>query len=289
MLPHLHSYPAKLQVTHLLRPAIYLHITVCAGAAFLAVQTTYRLGLKNTGWDFYCFLALATYLSYNLHFLLAGRLQQSSRQLQWFKHHQKKITLSFLLPLFLLPFLWTPYSTSSEVLLVLIALNALYTLPLLLPATKLLLPAITFLKPYYIGCCWSLVTVALPVYIDKKTIDHTAILELAYTLLLVTLATMLFDWRDRQADQQAGIHTSANLFSRDHFTRFFTYHLVLFFFIALAIAIPQGIAAVASQLLLCAGIAYLLYTALQSDSEVLYLVWVDGLLVITPILTVLFF
>lgn len=285
----LHLYPANTYARQVVQSALFLHITVCGGAVLLALQTRYRLNLHSIAWPFYSFLGWATFFSYNLHFLLAARVHQNTCQLKWFAYYQKPITVALIISALLLSAMWFPYIAYSWILVVLMVLNGLYTLPLIVPVRTALLPFITFLKPYYIGACWSLVTVALPVYISDARFNERTVLELMYTFVLVTLATMLFDWRDRRSDRRSGIHTAANLFTAKRFPVFFLCHLAVFLLISLSLASPMGITALSSQLCLCWGIYLLLQKALQNPSEPFYLLWVDGLLVAAPVLTVMFF
>ncbi|MBP6688313.1 MAG: hypothetical protein KA160_10690, partial [Lacibacter sp.] len=193
-----------------IRFLLFYHNIIAVSAAALCIQTKLFYSLFEYPLTLIAFVFFATLLSYNLHFSFAAEKSTSSEQLQWFKE-SKKATL-FLNILFLIAtlwFWWKVRSINTHIILS-ILFNAAYTAPLLLKNPIKLPSILTYIKSYFIGFVWAYATVILPLAFFEVEPDVNEIFLFISRLLLVALATMIFDYRDRLRDFEMSVHTPAN-------------------------------------------------------------------------------
>ena len=194
----------------------------------LCLQTLWLIHEPANEVYFLLLIFFATLLSYNTHFWLAARKSKASRQLIWFsKTKPLTVAMNAILLALVCWLLWQMQHLMLP-LLIAVVLNAAYTAPLLLNAPLRLPLLFTFVKSYFIGFAWAFVTVVLPVWHTNSVFDTNVLLLLAQRFMLVSLATLIFDCRDRQLDQQWGVHTPANCFSPPQMNRFFLLNLLLY-------------------------------------------------------------
>ncbi|MBX9781775.1 MAG: hypothetical protein K2X48_00640 [Chitinophagaceae bacterium] len=174
------------------------------------------------------FLFAATLLSYNVHFFLASLKSGSSVQLQWFQK-QKLFTIVFnFASLVFTGFLFFQLSSLYVFIIALIILNAAYTAPLLFKKALQLPVAFTFIKSYFNGFTWAFATVVLPVITVNEKPGITELAIFIHRFLLVSIATLIFDYRDKLRDLELGVHTPANKMKEHPFHWFFIANILVF-------------------------------------------------------------
>lgn len=268
-----------------IRFLLFHHIIIALCAAALCIQTKMFYSIFEYPLTLISFVFFATLLSYNVHFTLAARKSTSSDQLLWF-HQTKTFTLVFnFLTLLATLWFWWKIREINTLILISIFINATYTAPLLLKKPVKLPSYITFIKSYFIGFVWAYATVVLPLAFFHVEPQLNEIFLFANRILLVTLATMVFDYRDKLRDFESGVHTPANLMNEQQFGRFFLINAFAYFITVIFLAIRFNSYMYLLQLIPGLVLIYLLRLSKKRDDDFFYLGWVDGVLVLSCLLS----
>jgi hypothetical protein len=264
---------------------LFYHIVIAASAAALCMQTKLFYSLFDYPLTLIAFVFFATLLSYNLHFSFAAAKSNSSEQLQWFSKAKKAtLLLNSLSVIATLWFWWKVRNINTHIVLA-IFLNAAYTAPLLLKNPIKLPSVLTFIKSYFIGFVWAYATVVLPLAFFEVKPDINEVFLFISRFLLVALATMIFDYRDRLRDFEMGVHTPANIMNEQQFQVFFLINVVLYSFSIVFLAIRFHTYLHLLQLIPGIAAIYLLRISKRKTSDYFYLGWVDGLLILSSLLS----
>lgn len=265
---------------------LFHHIIIALCAAALCVQTKLFYSLFDYPFTLIAFVFFATLLSYNAHFSFAANKSSSSEQLQWF-NETKLFTLAFNIISLLATFwFWWKVRSINTHIVVAILFNAAYTAPLLLRKPIKLPPFLTFIKSYFIGFVWAYATVVLPLAFFEVEPNVNEVLLFISRLLLVALATMIFDYRDRLRDFEMGVHTPANIMNEQQFQLFFLLNVLLYSFSVVFLAIRFESYLHLLQLIPGVTAIYLLRISKKQNSDYFYLGWVDGLLILSSLLSI---
>jgi len=258
-------------------------MALCAFA--MCIQTYLLYKTDSIHYTLPGFVFAATLLSYNVHFYLASRKSSSSQQTNWF-HQQKALTHSlnivaliatvyFLLQL---KELWIWVSMS-------VLLNAAYTAPLLFRKPLQLPMIFTLVKSYFIGFTWAVATVIFPIVLLKKEPGVNELVLFTHRFLLVSIATLLFDYRDRQRDFEQGVLTPANMLHEKQFHRFFNFNLLLFLLVTAGVVVLFPAPLQWLQFLLVFFFLWLHAMSRKRADDLFYLTWVDGSLFLSAVLS----
>jgi hypothetical protein len=269
----------------LTRFLLFYHIVIAISAAALCMQTKLFYSLFDYPLTLIAFVFFATLLSYNLHFSFAAGKSTSSEQLQWFREAQNAtLVLNILSLIATLWFWWKVRSINTHIILAII-FNAAYTAPLLLKNPIKLPWILTFIKSYFIGFVWAYATVVLPLAFFEVQPDVNEVFLFISRLLLVALATMIFDYRDRLRDFEMGVHTPANIMNEQQFQVFFIINVIVYSFSVIFLAIRFETYLHLLQLIPGVVAIYLLRISKTRNSDYFYLGWVDGLLILSSVLS----
>lgn len=261
------------------------HIVIAICAAALCVQTKMFYSLFDYPLTLISFVFFATLLSYNVHFTFAARKSTSTDQLLWF-HQTKTFTLVFnILTLAATLWFWWKIREITVLILISILINASYTAPLLLKKPIKLPSYLTFIKSYFIGFVWSYATVVLPLAFFHVEPELNEIFLFASRILLVALATMIFDYRDKLRDFESGVHTPANLMNEKQFTVFFLINVLIYLFTVVFLAYRFSNSTHLLQIIPGLVLIYLLRESKRQDTDLFYLGWVDGVLILSSLLS----
>jgi hypothetical protein len=264
---------------------LFYHIIIAVSAATLCMQTKLFYSLYEYPLTLIAFVFFATLLSYNLHFSFAAGKSSSSEQLLWFRQAKNAtVILNILSLIATLWFWWKVRSINTHIILAII-FNAAYTAPLLLKNPIKLPSILTFIKSYFIGFVWAYATVVLPLAFFNVNPNVNEVFLFISRLLLVALATMIFDYRDRLRDFEMGVHTPANIMNERQFQLFFIVNVVLYSFSVVFLAIRFQTYLHLLQLIPGVVAIYLLRISKTEDSDYFYLGWVDGLLILSSLLS----
>lgn len=269
----------------LTRFLLFYHIVIAVSAAALCMQTKLFYSLFEYPLTLIAFVFFATLLSYNLHFSFAAGKSSSSEQLLWFRQAKNATFILNILSLVAtLWFWWKVRSINTHIILAVI-FNAAYTAPLLLKDPIKLPSILTFIKSYFIGFVWAYATVVLPLAFFEVEPNVNEVFLFISRLLLVALATMIFDYRDRLRDFEMGVHTPANIMNEQQFQLFFIINVVVYSFSVVFLAIRFHTYLHLLQLIPGVVAIYLLRISKTEDSDYFYLGWVDGLLILSSLLS----
>ncbi len=269
----------------LIRFFFFHHIVIALCAAALCVQTKLFYSLFDYPLTLISFVFFATLLSYNVHFTFAARKSTSTDQLLWF-HQTKTFTLVFnLLTLLATLWFWWKIREITVLILISIIINASYTAPLLLKKPIKLPSYLTFIKSYFIGFVWSYATVVLPLAFFHVKPELNEIFLFVSRILLVALATMIFDYRDKLRDFESGVHTPANLMNEKQFTIFFLTNVLIYLFTVVFLAYRFNNLIHLLQIIPGLVLIYLLLESKRQDNDLFYLGWVDGVLILSSLLS----
>jgi hypothetical protein len=261
------------------------HILIAICAAALCVQTKLFYFLFDYPLTLIAFVFFATLLSYNVHFTFAARKSTSTDQLLWF-HQTKIFTVVFnLLTLFATLWFWWKIKEITPLIILSVFINATYTAPLLLKKPIQLPSYLTFIKSYFIGFVWSYATVVLPLAFFHVKPEINEVFLFVSRLFLVALATMIFDYRDKLRDFESGVHTPANFMNEKQFTIFFLVNTVIYFFTVVFLSYRFHNWMHLLQIIPGVVLVYLLKLSKKQDSDLFYLGWVDGVLILSCLLS----
>lgn len=268
-----------------IRFLFYHHIIIALCAAALCVQTKLFYSIFDYPLTLIAFVFLATLFSYNVHFTLAAQKNNDSGQLTWFRQ-QKSFNLLFnLVTLLLMLWFWWKIRSVTHLIIISIIINFTYTGPLLLKKPVKLPALLTFKKSYFIGFVWSYVTVVLPLAFFKVEPQLNEIFLFMNRMMLVSLATMIFDYRDKIQDFESGVHTPANLMNEKQFTLFFWLNVLVYFFTVFVLAARFHNYIHLLQLIPGFVLIYQLNQSKKETGEYFYLGWVDGVLILASLLS----
>ncbi len=268
-----------------IRFLFYHHIIIALCAAALCVQTKLFYSIFDYPLTLISFVFLATLFSYNVHFTLAAQKNNDSGQLTWFRQ-QKSFNLLFnLVTLLLMLWFWWKIRSVTHLIIISIIINFTYTGPLLLKKPVKLPALLTFKKSYFIGFVWSYVTVVLPLAFFKVDPQLNEIFLFMNRMMLVSLATMIFDYRDKIQDFESGVHTPANLMNEKQFTLFFWLNVIVYFFTVFVLAARFHNYIHLLQLIPGFVLVYLLNKSKKQTGEYFYLGIVDGVLILSALLS----
>lgn len=271
----------------LTRFLLFYHIVIAVSAAALCVQTKLFYSLFEYPLTLIAFVFFATLLSYNLHFSFAATKSSSSEQLEWFREAKNATLILNILSLVATLWFWWKIRSINTHIVLAIVFNAAYTAPLLLKKPIKLPSILTFIKSYFIGFVWAYATVVLPLAFFEVEPNVNEVFLFISRLLLVALATMIFDYRDRLRDFEMGVHTPANIMNEQQFQVFFIINVILYSFSVIFLAIRFETYLHLFQLIPGVVAIYLLRISKKQNSDYFYLGWVDGLLILSSLLSTL--
>ena len=263
----------------------YHHVFMAVCAAVLCLQTLILLNDGAIDYLLAGFMFAATLFSYNLHFFLASAKSDSSEQLSWFRNTYRLTIIVNLLSLAATLFLLIYLKDILYFVIAAVLLNASYTAPLLFKKSLKLPILLTFIKSYFVGFTWAFATVVLPLVIIQKqpTIAEAAVFF--HRFMLVSVATLLFDYRDKSRDLQWGVMTPANLLTEKQYELFFALNVLFFAASAIALMVVVPSTWQWLQLLPCVYMWWLYRQSKKRTDDLFYLSWVDGSLFLSAILS----
>lgn len=261
------------------------HFVIALGSIALCVQTLLLYSNTARSTPLLLFMFFATLLSYNTHFFLAAEKSNATAQHRWFQQ-TRIFTMFFNLGAALVTiWYWWQLKEIRLVIGLSVFINACYTAPLLLNKPIRLPKLLTYLKSYFIGFVWAWATVLLPVLFLQHSFGLPEVLLLINRLLLVAVATLIFDYRDKLQDFSFGVYTPANKMNEQQFSIFFNANVVLYACSVLFVSYIFDKQLYLLQLLCCPLLLVLFHLSKKQTHEYYYLGWVDGILILSPLLS----
>jgi 4-hydroxybenzoate polyprenyltransferase len=261
-----------------------LFISGCA--VVMVYQTVQLLGLPALNSDFYAFVFWSTMASYNFHWSLTPTAYSSSQRIAWSQRHKSLewglFALSGLSAAYYLFFCHRYIGWIS----ISVFLTFLYTAPKipLVPFTYLRKIAVG--KTLFLTSVWTYITAVLPVLIAGIPLHWSVLQWTMHRFFLIYAICILFDYRDREQDREAGIRSLVTYLSDKGNDRLFyaSLGLALLSVMTLFGGLFSGVVVSA----LCGPIlilAWIYPRAKKSRSDYLYYFVLDGLMAISACLT----
>ncbi|HUP11874.1 MAG TPA: UbiA family prenyltransferase [Niastella sp.] len=259
-----------------------------AGCALLMVlQTDQLLHLHYDSTGYLAFVYFATLCSYNFHWYLSADATSENARVQWTEHHK---TLHLVLTgiggiiavIFFFHFIRHWFWLSGAALL-----TFLYSAPKLQYGPFTWLRKVAVGKTLFLAFVWMYVTTFLPVAIDNHHWNEASLLFCLGRFLLIYAICIIFDFRDRDYDRQAGIRSMITYFNDRGINNLFALSLAGFA-VSTALLYFYGFAILTIVLLLVPGIivALLYPVAKKNFSDYLYYFALDGLMMFSSLLTI---
>ncbi|MBS1660394.1 MAG: UbiA family prenyltransferase [Bacteroidetes bacterium] len=264
-----------------------LYIAICA-VVMIWQTSRLLLGVAPPG-RLLGFVFFSTICSYNFHWWLTPKSVSASRRVNWTSRNKP---LHFILYLvgavgagvyFL--YLWR----YIPALLFGVLLTFLYSAPKLPQSMFRQLQKIAVGKTLFLTAVWVYVTAVLPIIVAEATWHSSFFWFVASRFFLVYAICILFDYRDRDDDKAQGIRSLITLLDERGIDWLFMVTIGLFFLTSIALSVFH-VPAFYILLLLIPGVltAGLYRTAKRNFSDDLYYIVLDGLMMFSGVLMLVF-
>lgn len=263
-----------------------LFIAVCAVSM---VYQTYHLYHLPLFYDFFFFVFFGTLCSYNFHWYLTTNVKSSSLKEQWAIAH-KHIHLSFLIIgavgaayfLYKLRQYWFWLLVSSFI-------TFLYSAPKVPYYPFIQLRKIAVAKTFFLSLVWMHITTTLPLLLAGVHWTTEHLLFAANRFFLIYPICILFDLRDREQDKLEGIKSLITYLNENSIDLLFWGCILIFFITSVALYFSNFSITVITALTLPGIIlACMYYPAKKSSSDYLYYFVLDGLMMFSALLLLIF-
>ncbi|MEO7983990.1 MAG: UbiA family prenyltransferase [Bacteroidota bacterium] len=200
-----------------------------AGCAVAMVDQTYRLILHSpVNTYFLLFVLSSTICSYSFHWYLTSHSVIPSPRLKWIERNRNIHLLFFILGLAgsaILFFYLLPY---WHWLLLSALITFLYSAPKIPHRLFRSLRKVALGKTIFLALVWMNVTTLLPILISGQAWKDDFSLFIISRFFLIYAICILFDYRDRQDDKEAGIRSLITYLDEKWIFRLFVFSLVVF-------------------------------------------------------------
>jgi len=260
-----------------------LFIAVCA---VLMVYQTFLM-LLNTAANFEItgFVFFSTICSYSFHWYFTDHSVLPSKRINWLRNN-KHIHLIFLIAgtagaayfAFLLLSYW-PWLIAG------IIPTFLYSAPKIPNKYFRVLRRVAIGKTIFLALIWMYVTVVLPIIISGEPWSREFTLFAINRYFLIYAICILFDYRDREDDKADGIRSLITYLNEKSITRLFIFSLFICI-ITVVLLFKSGFGSVDLIILFIPAIivAFLYPYARKNFSDMLYYLFLDGLMALSALL-----
>jgi len=255
-------------------------------AVMMAYQTNDLLHLHYDSTGYLVFVFFSTLCSYNFHWYLSADTTSENARVRWTQQHKKLhliltaiggIGAVFYFFHFIAHWFWLSGSA---------VLTFLYSAPKLSFPPFGWLRKIAIGKTVFLAFVWMYVTTFLPIAIDNAHWHIPSLLFCLHRFFLIYAICIIFDYRDRDYDKQAGIRSMITYFNERGINNLFAVSL-LAFALSTAYLYFYGFSLLVIALLLLPGaIVLVLYPVSKKNfSDYLYYFVLDGLMMFSALLT----
>lgn len=256
-----------------------------AGCALLMIdQTNHLFSLQYPQSTFFLFVFAATICSYNFHWYLTPLVPSTSSRIRWNDRYRPLLLMLFFAGL--LASLYYGWQLKEHWLAMGVGVVAtfLYSAPKIPIQPFSWLAKVAIGKTIFLSFVWMYVTSALPILVAGKlwTASHT--LFCLSRFFLIYAICILFDYRDRETDQQQGVKSFITWASEKNVKRIFQASLALFAIFSLLLYRELGAFNVFLLLVPgCIVLALYRYSITHFDDYLYYFV-LDGLMMFSALL-----
>jgi 4-hydroxybenzoate polyprenyltransferase len=266
-------------LSSLIRHLVYgcFFIACCAGG--ISYATAIEAGL-TIHWSLPLAIMGATLVHYNIHYLYQVNSQSKAPRMQWtFNHRAYMIGYASLGLLAMIPLLLRSQWSDLRLWVPVILLGLTYSFPLM-PFRLKRWKDNGDLKWLFLSISWTLVTALVPLWYMQVPFGSSWGIVLLRLVLLLCLC-LLFDMRDSEADRAYGVYTWPVKIGWRRAQRV-CYGLALTYILLACLQWIMGGSVVILVAHLCTALmlSLVIYWARPHRSDLYYLVWVDGVMLI---------
>jgi 4-hydroxybenzoate polyprenyltransferase len=267
---------------------VYSNLFIAACAVLMAGQSYQLLIHTAPEPDFIGFVFFSTLCSYSFHWYLSYEPAPVSSRTLWQQHNHYIHTIllvagfagSAIFFLFLAKY-WFWLSLAAIA-------TFLYSAPKLPDKYFRLLRRIALGKTIFLAMVWMYVTTILPLIISKVIWHGDAYLFIISRFFMIYAICILFDYRDREDDKSKGIRSLITYLSETGVRNLFIFSILVFVISTTCLLFYQYSPLTVSILLLPGIITAALYNyARKKFSDILYYFFLDGLMALSALLTLL--
>jgi 4-hydroxybenzoate polyprenyltransferase len=248
---------------------------------------TFKLFLPDTSLnDLTGFIASSTLLSYNLHWYLVNDELRITERIKWTRKHKFLLLLLAIAGAAMSAFYFFRLRHHWVTMIIPVFITVIYTAPKIPALDKL--KTLAYGKTFLLAFTWTYVTVIMPLWIYGNEWSSTAILFFLSRFFLIYPICLLFDYRDREEDLQQGLTTLPARISTKTLGILFYTIMTLFIFTTSLLLYKEDLKNEILILLIPGVILALLYPmAKRNFSDYLYYFILDGLMMLSAILSIL--
>ncbi|NML21133.1 hypothetical protein HHL16_09625 [Pseudoflavitalea sp. G-6-1-2] len=252
-------------------------------------QTNQLLHLQYDYPDYYLFVFFATLCSYNFHWYLTPDMPQETMRIGWTTRNRNLHLALFIIGMIGSGWYFFHFIQHWFWLMGAVVLTFLYSAPKLQFFPFQHLSKIAIGKTIFLAFVWMYVTAFLPLAITGRQWELPSILFCVSRFFLVYALCIMFDYRDRLYDKAQGIRSMITHFSEKGVDRIFAVSLAIFAVSTIWFSLLISAGKIGCIMLLIPGaISAIIYPyAKKNFNDYLYYFVIDGLMMLSPLLTLL--
>ncbi len=266
---------------------IYSNLFIAGCAALMTAQSGILFGSGGYNPKLVLFVFFATLSSYSFHWYFTGPSVIHSPRLLWLHQNKWVHVLFFFTGLAGSLFFFFEYF-SAYWLWIAIAVVAtfLYSAPKIPNRHLQQLRKMAYGKTIFLAAVWTYVTTVLPFLIQAESWSRAHTLFTISRYFAVYMICILFDYRDRTDDKNAGIRSLITYMEPTGIRRLFLFSFLIFILSTLGLY-GQRLSAESVLLILIPGfiVEGLYRRATRDFSDMLYYFVLDGLMAFSALLT----
>lgn len=259
-------------------------IAICA--VLMSFQAISLFSLSLPVFDFLSFVFFSTACSYNFHWYLSRHSNSDNERIQWTKKHAGfQLTAMILSGICVLYYAFQLFDYWFWSMIAVI-LTFLYSAPKLPFPVFHKLRSIAVGKTIFLSFVWTYVTTMLPMLISDKVTGQQEIFYTVQRFFLVYAICILFDYRDRKEDKEAGIRTLITNLPEKGIDKLF-YGSIMTFAVFSMLLYWENTSVLVALILFIPGIItfFLFPFAKKNHSDYFYYGVLDGLMMLSAIFT----
>ena len=266
---------------------IYSNLFIAGCAALMTAQSGILFGSGDHNPKLVLFVFFATLSSYSFHWYFTGPSVIHSPRLLWLQQNRWVHVLFFITGLAgSLILFFTAFTEYWLWIAAAVIATFLYSAPKIPNRYLQQLRKLALGKTIFLAAVWTYVTTVLPFLIQAAPWNTAHTLFTISRYFAVYMICILFDYRDRTDDKNAGIRSLITFMEPAGISRLFLFSFMMFMLATLGLYI-QGITLVTVTSLLLPGfiVAALYRHATRDFGDMLYYFVLDGLMAFSAGLT----
>lgn len=265
---------------------VYSNLFMAVIAVLLTEQSFFFLTRHPLSPSLVGFVFSATLCSYSFHWWLTTPGETTSPRLVWLEKNRMVHLVFFLLSLATSLYYFIPLREQALWIGLAFIATFLYTAPKIpYPFLRVLRKA-AIGKTIFLAAVWTWVTTVLPVKVSGEAWTRETTLFFISRYFFIYAICILFDFRDREYDRQAGIRSLITWFNERQIRILFIFSLLVSALAsALLIAFNGSLPGFLSLVLPLLPLGFLYRKATRDYSDFFYYFVLDGLMALPPLLS----